>query len=122
MGICIKCRKSPKCRRLVRCRMCTLKDLAYKHLGDSKRWSELADRLIQQDYQCHYTGKRIDIGNNASIEHLVPKHLKRSNETFISNIRWVHNDINLMKNKLSITTFLQRCKEVLSHLGYKVVR
>lgn len=119
-GNCIVCWTRRACAGIKKCRTCSLKALARQHLGNSARYRELDDILVLQQNRCAYSGRHIDIGSGASIEHVEPTSKARHRKADIRNIRWVHKEINIMKHNLSLHCFLSVCQEVLKFFGYDV--
>lgn len=99
-------RENGKCRNCGRdkdtdkawCKRCTVRGIAKKNLGSSDRWEELQTLFESQQGLCSVTGLPIEIGCNASIDHIVPRN--RSGGNGLSNLRWVHIGFNRMKNDL----------------------
>lgn len=92
------------------CSRCVYKNVAFKRLGDRKRWSELRDLFEQQKCLCAVTNKPIVIGSNASIDHIVPSNRGGTDE--ISNLRWVHIVFNRMKNDMLDKELLEWAKSI----------
>lgn len=108
-GLCIDCGKAQSLTK-TRCLKCTIRLVASSHLGSRTRWKELARRFRGK---CRYSGKRIMIGHNAEIDHTLPSSLWPHLKGDISNLQWVHSDINTMKGKLTPRQFFRLCAEIL---------
>ena len=121
-GLCKDCARGRRYNSLTRCLDCSFKFLASKHLGSAKRWIELKEALARQNNRCAYSGKEIDIGMNASVEHVQSqsKHEKRRRD--ITNIKWVDVRVNKSKQDMSLHDYLMLCKSVLTNFGYEIVR
>ena len=77
------------------CEICSLKRSSYDLFGTEQKWKSLAALLQRQNFTCPYTGIKLFIGVNASIDHKIPKALEGSND--LGNLVWVHIWINKMK-------------------------
>jgi 5-methylcytosine-specific restriction endonuclease McrA len=121
-GVCRECLKRPRHKHLSQCLDCQFRRLAKNHLGSRDRAAELINLLEAQGYRCAYSGRLIDIGENASVEHVVPVSRDRKRKTDITNIKFVDQRINQMKQGLPLSEFLGTCKEVLRFFGYEVIR
>jgi hypothetical protein len=73
---------------------------------------EVAQLWKKQRGICALSGRRLD-RNNAQIDHIQAKANGGSND--ISNLRWVHRDVNHAKRILSDEAFLQLCLDVVRH-------
>ena len=102
-GLCPKCGKEDSIEGRT-CSTCVLKNAARVHLGTTKRWKELRDLFVQQGGVCPYTGKKIAIGIDASVDHVVPK--SRGGSLGIENLQWVYAPVNFMKQNLLEDEFL----------------
>lgn len=116
---CQQC-SSPDLVAISRCRRCTLKLLARRHLGDTKKWTLLAEKWENQGGLCYYTQRPLTLGKNASIEHINPVSRYERDRYSPSNVHWVCCDVNLAKRNKTIHEFLSLCKEVLENFGYTV--
>lgn len=92
------------------CKICYLKNMAKRHLDSMKKWEELDGIYEKQGGRCFYTGVKIDIGKNASIDHRVSRSMNGENN--IKNLNWVSYEINFMKRGLSEERFLELCGKV----------
>jgi hypothetical protein len=99
-----------------------MKLAAAKHLGSQARWLELQKILNSQGGRCAYSGRRLELGENASIEHVEPKSKNAARRRDITNLKFVDRHINVAKASLSLGDFLKMCKEVLTHFGWEVVK
>ena len=113
------CGRGPRVSEIY-CRICLLKKTSRACFGTDKRWAELDALLHKQRHRCAYSGRQIDIGKRASIEHIHPTSRSKNRRTSIENVKWVHSDINLMKSSMTLHEFMLACKEVLQYFGYEV--
>lgn len=118
-GICYDC-KNKAANGMRRCEGCTLRQLSRRNLGDGSRWAELKDLLDRQQHRCAYTGKRIAIGKNASIDHIFPTSRYPDRATDINNIRFVDGNVNRIKSNLSLIEFIALAITILNQFGYEV--
>ena len=86
------------------CKRCILKNIAKKSLGDSSRHEELLQLLHNQNYQCPITGLHIELGINASVDHIIPRN--RGGNHSVENLRWVHVVFNRMKSDFLDSEFV----------------
>ena len=91
------------------CETCWLKKVADRHLGNKDKWVLLKEKFELQNESCPYTGIKLVIGENASIDHIVPKSLGGAKT--LDNIQWVHIWINLMKFNLKHEDFVVKFRE-----------
>ena len=120
-GLCVRCGKNEPFQETGKiCWTCTIKTMAQKHLGAKERFEELEKLLNEQGHKCAYSGRPLEIGINASIEHVAPKSKHPLKAKDLDNLKWVDLSINKMKHELSLPEFLQTCKEILMFFGYQV--
>jgi len=70
---------------------------------------ELCFLWKRQRGKCALTGRRLS-RDNSEIDHIVP--LSRGGSDEISNLRWLHKDVNQAKRSLSDDEFITMCSEV----------
>jgi len=99
------------------CQICLLKETAFRHTGSKRNWDKLLDLLKKQKYRCIYSGQKLRIGYNASIDHRVPKYRGGKNE--LSNLQWTTIAINAFKGALSEKQFLRLVRMVAEHIRAK---
>lgn len=102
-GLCYKCGQ-PSLEYTKICKVCSFKTVATS-VGNSSRWKELEQLLESQNYICPYTGMKLEIGKNASIDHIVPK--SKGGTDSIDNLQWVDLATNMAKRDLDESEFLQ---------------
>ena len=113
-GLCKVC-KEKHLENIKTCEKHYLQDLSRRHLGTTSRWEELKNILIKQDYKCFYSGEKLILGLNASLDHTKPlsKHPNLINN--IENLQWTTKQINLMKSNLNESEFLKIIKSISIH-------
>ncbi len=93
-----------------RCSRCVFRRTAKRHLGCAGRWKELRDLFAAQGGRCAYTGERLRLGIDATIDHREPK--ARGGSGSVANLQWVLAEINEFKGSLSHARFLDLCRRV----------
>jgi hypothetical protein len=77
-GLCAACGQRPPLATLREntehriCEVCYFQNAAKARLGSRMHWQALRDRLIAQDFTCPYTGTRLVLGVNDSVDHVYP--------------------------------------------------
>jgi len=94
-GLCIMCGEKPHVADGQQCDVCLLKRTAANLWGSKSRWHDLLEIMERQQYICVHTGRRLTIGGNASIDHIVPKSKGGSDE--VANLQWVDLAANCFK-------------------------
>lgn len=99
------------------CEDCYFKRAAKRCFGSNKK--EYAIFLKEQFYKqkqiCPFTGIKLELGKNASVEHIKPRH-KYPNETKnFKNVVWVHYRFNEMKKDMELEDFIDYIKNILKH-------
>ncbi len=113
-GLCRWCGRKPLASVGV-CRVCWFKEMSGRCFGNH-RHAELLETLFkQQEGRCYYTGRRLMIGRNASIDHQIPK--SRGGSLKVQNLRWVHIDVNQAKHAMTHNEFVKMCRLIASRHG-----
>ena len=70
---------------------------------------------------CYLTGRSIDLSDSSSynLDHIVPSKVIVDNS--LDNLGITCRDANFAKTDMSVEEFVQLCKEVVKHNGYKIV-
>lgn len=77
---------------------------------------ELWELFLEQDRKCAYTGILLTFARNPRTSDQTAS-LDRIDSTkgyIKGNVKWVHKDINLMKNYFSHEDFIKKCGKVVS--------
>lgn len=113
-GLCKVC-KQPHLPNQKTCYKHYLADLSRKHLGSTKYWEKLDELFLKQNGKCAISGLPIQIGVNASIDHIKPlsKHPETLNQ--LSNLQWINSDINRMKLDMEFDQFLVLIRTILEY-------
>lgn len=109
-GICHSCGKSAIKNRS-RCTECFIKSMA-KQAGTTAEI--LKDIWNKQNGICAYSGRKLIIGTNTSVDHKMPKSKGGNNEN--SNLQFVHIKINVAKHSLLESDFFQLIKDCHDHI------
>ena len=73
--------------------------------------------LERQNWTCPYTGDKIILGVNDSVDHILPISKYPESKYDIDNIQWTTRVINIMKSNLLDCEFLAAIEKVAKHLG-----
>lgn len=101
---------TPEANKKQMCLTCWFKQAAANNLGSTTRWQDIADKWYAQGGICPYTGRRLTLGLDASLDHIVPKSVGGTNDT--DNLQWVHLSVNRAKSALSEAEFLQLVADI----------
>jgi 5-methylcytosine-specific restriction endonuclease McrA len=99
------------------CQTCYLKMLSARHFGVVSQWENLFEILKQQNFICPYTGDKLILGINDSVDHIFPRSLYPEKTKDINNMRWVTRTINNMKYDLLDNDFCAEISKIIRHLG-----
>ncbi|NIQ16335.1 MAG: hypothetical protein GTO02_18670 [Candidatus Dadabacteria bacterium] len=116
-NLCLHCNKNVE-ENAVMCCMCHAKDVSGFHFKTVSRASELIEIFEEQGGVCPYTGKKLTIGVNASLDHVVSKHSGGTDDR--ENLQWVYKgdfDINWMKGALTSDEFINAIYIIYEHLS-----
>ena len=112
-GQCYECGKRPAVANGKRCERCCLKNVS-SQLHDITV-DDLLRKIDAQDRLCALSGRKLLIGINCHLDHIVPK--SRGGTDELSNLRWVDKDINQARHGLLDEEFIQLINEVLNHIN-----
>jgi hypothetical protein len=84
------------------------------HLGTTKRWKEILASFESQNGICYYSGIKLIIGKNASLDHKIPKskHGIEDGVYDAGNLVWCDKMVNIMKNSMTDDEFIAMCKKI----------
>lgn len=99
------------------CEVCYLKQTSCSRFGSVEHWKMLKDKLESQNYCCVYTGDKLILGVNDSVDHILPRSRYPELTLDLNNIQWTTRVINTMKLNLLECEFLTEIKKVVEHLG-----
>lgn len=80
----------------------------------------VAYKIIINNPICYLTGRKIDLSDTKSyqLDHKIP--IKKGGPNTLKNMGLSCRDANMGKGDLLLDEFIQMCKEVCEHNGYKV--
>ena len=110
-GECLKC-KQPATAKMY-CEKHWFVIIARTNFKNKINSQELKYLLEKQNYQCAITGRPLQIGINASIDHIIPRASGGTDE--LMNLQWVDLDVNFSKSDLSLKAFIALAKEVVEY-------
>ena len=110
-GICEKCATQNKLENKRYCEKCYLKQIAKKHLKNKEKWEEL-QQLFKNQNTCPYTGFKLLLGINTSLDHILPKSLGGLDE--INNLQFVYSNKNIDINKMKFAMNDKEFKETIT--------
>jgi hypothetical protein len=115
-GHCYSCKEVPMENSTCFCRKHWLVQAAWRAgLRGSKAGEAVEEMLIRQNYRCAYTGIRLVLGVNASLDHIKPRLQHPELLGQISNLEWVDESVNRSKGNMSRERFIALCREVDQH-------
>lgn len=88
--------------------------IARMNLNDPTRGPDIKDLFARQKSVCPYTGRYLIPGKTASLDHRKPRSAGGGDE--ISNLQWIHIDVNYAKRRMSEAAFYELCNSVTDHL------
>ncbi len=112
MGICCQCRKADQLQHASVCKTCYLKTKSRNNLGDSSHWQELLVLLELQGWLCPYTGDKLVLGFNDSVDHKFPRTKFPEQSTNILNLEWTTRGINQMKADRTKDEFVSIIRQI----------
>lgn len=77
---------------------------------------------IKETTKCALTGRELNIKDTSSwhLDHIIPS--ARGGDNSLENCQIVCKEVNLAKRDLMDEEFIQLCKDVLIHQGYKIIK
>lgn len=111
-GLCHDCGIASETRR---CCVCHLKMIAINLFGVASKWVDLKSLYDRQSGMCPYTGRKLILGDNCEIDHVVPRSGGGLNA--LDNLAWVYAPVNRMKHKLTKEAFVSLVHEIHKHTG-----
>ena len=72
-------------------------------------WEKIGTLLENQNYTCPYSGRKLVIGENASLDHVNPRSTHPLQIGSIENIEWVDVEVNRAKRTMTRDEFIALC-------------
>ncbi len=117
-GLCINCGASrPSTEGYIpqQCLRCFVKNTWRQATGKNRGSEFLLELMKSQNNICPYTGEFIQIGVNASIDHILSKARFPESASNNNNFQWTHRRVNLMKGDLTNDEFFSLMKRILDY-------
>lgn len=122
LGVCVRCGQFPQLLGVTRCgnshttcQTCYLKHISQSNLGARKYATLLLEKLEAQNHKCPYTGQELILGNNAWIDHIMPRSRFPELAKDIDNVEWVTETVNRMKQDRTPEEFLKLIRIIYDH-------
>ena len=112
LGLCIFCRQ-PKLPHSQLCEKHFFARVATSTLKNRTLASGLARLWKLQKGKCYLTGRVLELGVNASLDHIIPQ-CNGGPISSLKNVRWCDINANFLKRGQSLSELLQLCKEILA--------
>lgn len=109
-GLCLSCRKAKTYASLY-CRQHWLANVARKYKFPAERIDDLWAVLERQQFRCYYTGLALVPGDNASLDHRIPRS-RGGGLGDIANCVWADRAINAFKGDQTEDEFVARCRAI----------
>lgn len=104
-------------RKFGLCEQHYLQTLSRSHFNNCKRWQELKE-IFYNNPVCPYTGIKLKLGVNASLDHIIPKAKKGTNDKH--NLQFVYCfddfDVNRMKGEMTSDEFKKAIDVLSTHM------
>jgi CRISPR/Cas system Type II protein with McrA/HNH and RuvC-like nuclease domain len=71
---------------------------------------QIQELLIAQNFQCAYSGKSLEMGSDATLDHKIPR--SRGGSDDIGNLQWVSRRVNQMKTDFTHDEFIRACEVI----------
>lgn len=85
-----------------------------------KLWKKLKGMLEAQNFICPYTGRKLVIGVNASMDHKSPRLRFRELAKSLDNVEWVDFEVNIMKRDRTKEEFILLCNLIASKFPLEI--
>lgn len=89
--------------------------MARRNLGSNRHWKAIKNKLQEQGYICPYTGEKLVLGVNASLDHIYPVFHYPDLKNDPENVEWVTQEINEMKRDRTPQEFLALISHILNY-------
>lgn len=116
-GECVKCGLTSLPDNVF-CWHCWFSDKASQRCEGDDKLEAILKLWEHQNGLCFYSDEKLVPGQNASLDHQLPRSQGGTNE--ISNLKWVCRRINLMKTDMTHDEFVSMCTYVANKFGKKI--
>lgn len=99
------------------CETCYFKAVSLRHFGTRTLWQAIEAQWNKQDGVCPYTGLRLMLGKDASLDHTLPTSRFPERHTDPNNWQWVHYRVNEMKKDWTPGEFISFMESILERVG-----
>lgn len=102
------------------CEPCWWKNLSIKVDGSVQAVDALKSLFVNQQGRCALTGVPLEVGDNASIDHVQHRSNGGGNEP--NNLRFTTIAVNVARQTMPDADFIAMCRSVLEHAGFEVTK
>lgn len=82
-------------------------------------YKEVLDYIGGWETECYLTGRKLDLRKDAyELDHIIP--ISKGGDCTLENLGVTCEEANQSKHDMLLEDYLQLCKDVLEHHGYKV--
>lgn len=110
-GTCMVCGKD-RIGKSKYCKRHLLERMALMAIGSGSLWKQIDGLFQKQKGICAYTGEKLRIGENASIDHVIP--IAQGGVRDIDNVVWCTLTVNMAKRDLNADQFYLLCNQVIN--------
>jgi hypothetical protein len=128
LGLCTHCGRDPICEgyeptrvKYALCERCHLQKRSLQAFGTRKHWALLKKKLIEQEHRYPYSGDKIILGRNDSLDHILPRSRYPGLSRNVDNTQWVTKQVNHAKNNLLAQEFIALALRIAKHASLKTV-
>lgn len=114
LGLCIFC-KEKKLKYSFLCKKHFFIQIATSTLKNRKMAHQIEELFYAQKEKCYLTGKKLILGRNTSLDHIVPQSKTPKLKDEISNLRWCTKEVNKLKNNFDYDGLIKLCKNVVKY-------
>ena len=79
-----------------------------------KYWKNLDELFENQKGKCAYSGREMQLGQDAELDHIIPK--TRGGKTELNNLQWTIKVVNRLKKNSLEHEFFENLKELIDIL------
>ena len=112
-GLCTICGRVPHTANSSVCEGCYFKQVSMWRVKSQRIAGDIKAIWERQGGRCAYTGRKLTLGVDAELDHIVPESAGGSNEA--DNAQWTHMLANSMKFSQSEEAFLAMVSEIYHH-------